>query len=339
MTNKSNDYTESAPADARKKHKPCAANEALTERDAGATREAATAAKPPAVPGRNAERKAPDATKGKKDATARKSDSAKVCDREHPRTANEPPLVKVEGKVTRETTDAKEPPLTPDAKSIVERRASSVREGVTNATAGGSALTTKRDAPLPDSVNALAPMRVGEAAQPTGDERTDSAGEETTRVTAKALVSFCSEDMLTATVLVAGELKTAHLDSCASHCFVSSAMSSQLTARGFPRVKSPVCFEVTQGKPLCDTNQVHLLPLTMIREDGTQCTWESCMFLVADAGAPIILCYTLLRLGGIIAYEPPAGYEQVLGHCMLDNSTPHGNDMKQQTKQNKHIEQ
>ncbi len=156
------------------------------------------------------------------------------------------------------------------------------------------------------------------------DDKAQAASREETKATAQAFVSFCSKDMLTATVLLAGELQTAHLDSCASHCFVSSELSSQLTAKGFPLVRSPVCFEVKQGKPLCDTNLVHLLPLTMIREDGTRCTWDNCMFLVADAGASIILCYTLLRLGGILDYEPPQGYESVLQHCMLDHAVSSG---------------
>jgi hypothetical protein len=133
------------------------------------------------------------------------------------------------------------------------------------------------------------------------------------KTTATAFVSYCDSDsMLIARVLIAGELQEAHLDSCASHCFVSSAMSQHLTSIGYPPVLSPVCFEVKQGNPLCDTNSVHFAPLSIVLESGAVCTWDDCLFLVADAGAPIILCYSLLRLGGILSYEPPQGYERML---------------------------
>jgi hypothetical protein len=113
------------------------------------------------------------------------------------------------------------------------------------------------------------------------------------RATAKAFVSFCSSDMLVARVLIAGELQEAHLDSCASHCFVSVAMSAHLTTRGYPPIVAPVCFEVKQGNPLCDTNLVHFAPLSIVLESGAVCTWDNCLFLVADAGAPkscVTLC-------------------------------------------------
>ena len=142
---------------------------------------------------------------------------------------------------------------------------------------------------------------------------TEGEREPAIKATAKAFVSFCESDtMLIARVLIAGELQTAHLDSCASHCFVSTAMSQHLTAIGYPPVTSPVCFEVKQGNPLCDTDLVHFAPLSIVLESGAICTWDDCLFLVADAGAPIILCYSLLRLGGILSYEPPQGYERML---------------------------
>jgi hypothetical protein len=141
----------------------------------------------------------------------------------------------------------------------------------------------------------------------------EGESEPATKVTAKAFVSFCSSDnMLVARVLIAGELQEKHLDSCASHCFVSGAMSHHLTSRGYPPVVSPICFEVKQGNPLCDTNLVHFAPLSIVLESGAICTWDNCLFLVADAGAPIILCYSLLRLGGVLSYEPPHGYERML---------------------------
>ena len=130
---------------------------------------------------------------------------------------------------------------------------------------------------------------------------------------AKALVSKIDEgESLVATVLLANKLTTAHLDSCATHCFVDSAMSRQLSARGYPLIQSPVLFDVHQGNPLCVTSNVHLLPLSIVREDHSICSWEQCLFLVADAGAPVIICYSALRLGGIIKYDPPPDYEQLL---------------------------
>lgn len=54
---------------------------------------------------------------------------------------------------------------------------------------------------------------------------------------ARALVSSTGEinSMLICEVLLGGQLRTAHLDSCATHCFVSSNMSRELAGRGYPR--------------------------------------------------------------------------------------------------------
>ena len=112
--------------------------------------------------------------------------------------------------------------------------------------------------------------------------------------------------------MIGGKLETAHLDSCATHCYVSTDTSTQMTKRGYPPVISKILFDVEQGNPLCTTNTVHYLPVSMIREDGSVCHWDSCLFLVANAGAPIILCCPLLQQGGIIRYEPPPGYEDLL---------------------------
>ena len=121
--------------------------------------------------------------------------------------------------------------------------------------------------------------------------------------------------MLTARVLLAGQVVLAHLDSCATHCFLSSEMSRELTERGYPPQTSPVVFEVTQGNPLCDSTKVHYLPMSIVRADGLVSTWERCLFVVADAGAPYIICYAVLRLGGIVDYEPPATYVDQLMRC------------------------
>jgi hypothetical protein len=120
------------------------------------------------------------------------------------------------------------------------------------------------------------------------------------------------EESLVATVMLAKQLTVAHLDSCATHCFVNSATSKQLTERGYPALQSPILFDVHQGNPLCVTSTIHLLPLSIVRDDGSVCAWKQCLFLVADAGAPVIICYAALRLGGIIKYKPPAAYERLL---------------------------
>ena len=160
-----------------------------------------------------------------------------------------------------------------------------------------------------------------EAARPATNDKVGRGREPCVSATAKAFVSYCSNEMLVARVLIAGELQEAHLDSCASYCFISSAMSKHLTTRGYPPESSPVCFEVKQGNPLCDTDSVHFVPLSIVLESGAVCTWDDCLFLVADAGAPIILCYSLLRLGGILSYEPPRGYEQMLERIVSTANT------------------
>ena len=120
-----------------------------------------------------------------------------------------------------------------------------------------------------------------EAERPLSVAVTEGEREPAQKVTAQAFVSFCESDtMLVARVLIAGELQTAHLDSCASHCLVSSAMSQHLTAIGYPPVTSPVCFEVKQGNPLCDTDLIHFAPLSIVLESGAICTWDNCLFLV-----------------------------------------------------------
>ena len=113
-------------------------------------------------------------------------------------------------------------------------------------------------------------------------------------------------------MLLAGQLTEAHLDSCASHCFVDNRTSKELQSRGYPAQSSNTHYNVVQGQPLCTTNKVHYLPLSIVREDGTVSSWDQCLFVVANAGAPIIICNPLLRIGGIVTYAPPAGYEKTL---------------------------
>ena len=133
-------------------------------------------------------------------------------------------------------------------------------------------------------------------------------------LTAQAFVSkeVRTGSVLTAQVTLAGQITLAHLDSCASHCFVSSNTSAELTRRGYPAFSSPITFEVMQGNPLCNTRRIHYLPLTLVREDGQISHWDRCLFVVADAGADVIICNEVLRLGGIVEYEPPTRYIDLL---------------------------
>ena len=143
-------------------------------------------------------------------------------------------------------------------------------------------------------------------------------------VTAKALVSRIEAGaMLTAQILLAGQLTQAHLDSCATHCFLSSSMSRQLAERGYPPSVSPITFEVSQGKPLCNTQRIHRLPMSIAREDCSISTWDDCLFVVADAGAPVIIGYAALRLGGIVKYEPPSGYIELLSQYAHASNQQH----------------
>ena len=131
-------------------------------------------------------------------------------------------------------------------------------------------------------------------------------------VPVRALVSNLStlnESMLVKNILLAQKITRAHLDTCATHCFVSTRMSSKLALRGYPPIRSHVEYNVEQGNPLCVTSTVHILPLVMAKpEDG--CTrWAAILFVVADCGADVIIGYPILRSGGIIDYNPPEGYE------------------------------
>ena len=172
------------------------------------------------------------------------------------------------------------------------------------------------------------PSEPRSATTPNYQERTAKAiereAESPPACKAKALVSKAgSAEVLVSEILLANKVVTAHLDSCATHCFVSSSMSRELKERGYPPTRGSITFEVTQGQPLCDSNLVHYVPLSIVREDGKISTWDSCMFIVADAGAPIIICNTVLRLGGIVKYDPPDGYVDMLKQQSLSNgATP-----------------
>lgn len=110
--------------------------------------------------------------------------------------------------------------------------------------------------------------------------------------------------MLVKSVLLAGELVSAHLDTCATHCFVSEQMSKRLQRRGHPQWQSKVTYAVEQGNPLCTTSRVHVLHLVMATQTGGRAKWKAVLFIVADCGADVIICYPVLRQGGIVDYDP-----------------------------------
>jgi hypothetical protein len=131
----------------------------------------------------------------------------------------------------------------------------------------------------------------------------------------QALVSSLSDlhdNMLVKSVLLAGKVVAAHLDTCATHCFLSRKASERLKRQGFAPTESQVQYRVEQGNPLCVTSTVHILPLAMVAQHGGYVTWKAVLFVVADCGADIIICYPILRLGGIVDYNPPEGYSTSL---------------------------
>jgi hypothetical protein len=121
-----------------------------------------------------------------------------------------------------------------------------------------------------------------------------------------------NKDMLRAVVNLGSDLPLAHLDSCATHCFLSKAMSYRLTNKGWSEYTSSIKYAVQQGNPLCITSIVQILPLTMVRNDGTVAHWNAVLFVVADCGADVIIGYPTLRCGGIINYDPPEQYQCIL---------------------------
>ena len=136
----------------------------------------------------------------------------------------------------------------------------------------------------------------------------------------RALVSnseALGTSMLRKEIAIGNTVATAHLDTCATHCFLSWKTSAIAASRGYRAHKSKVRYSVEQGNPLCVTSTIHILPLNMIRNDNTVASWTSVLFIVADCGADIIIGYPTLQLGGIIDYDPPSNYEYTLNRLAL----------------------
>jgi hypothetical protein len=144
----------------------------------------------------------------------------------------------------------------------------------------------------------------------------------------KALVSSTQElhtSMLVRTARIGARLCEAHLDTCASHCFVSETFSLKWTEWGYPPYDSPVRYAVEQGNPLCIASRVHILPLAMIQTNGVEVRWTTVLFIVANCGADVIIGYPTLKQGGIVEYEPPSNYETLLAQGAPDD--PAGDEL------------
>ena len=101
----------------------------------------------------------------------------------------------------------------------------------------------------------------------------------------RALVSnseALDTSMLRKEIAIGNTVATAHLDTCATHCFLSRKASAIAASRGYRAHKSKVRYSVEQGNPLCVTSTVHILPLSMIRNDNTVASWLSMLFIVSD---------------------------------------------------------
>lgn len=102
-----------------------------------------------------------------------------------------------------------------------------------------------------------------------------------------------------------------HLDTCATHCFVSSRRSKQLNDKGYPPYKIKP-FPIGQGTPLPDATHVHLAPLWLISTNGRLVGFGTVLFLVSNTGADILISNNILDFLGILRYRPPSDYEQIL---------------------------
>ena len=102
-----------------------------------------------------------------------------------------------------------------------------------------------------------------------------------------------------------------HLDTCATHCFVSYKRSKILNDKGYPPLKIKP-FPVGQGAPLPDATHVHLAPLWLISTEGRLVGFGTVVFLVSNTGADILISNNILDFLGILRYRPPSDYEQTL---------------------------
>jgi hypothetical protein len=112
-------------------------------------------------------------------------------------------------------------------------------------------------------------------------------------------------------IIVGSDVLDGHLDTCATHCFVSFNRSRLLNEKGYPPIKIKP-FPVGQGAPLPDATHVHLSPLWLVSMEGQLVGFGTVLFLVCNTGADILIANNILDFLGILRYRPPEGYEQIL---------------------------
>jgi hypothetical protein len=136
---------------------------------------------------------------------------------------------------------------------------------------------------------------------------------------AKAFLSKVADQRLCVNSITIGNefVETSYQDSCATHNFLSPRYSDELVRLGYQRYKCPP-MDVEQGTILeRPTTKVHLLRLTMISPSGDIVRWDNCLFLVAEAGADVLIGNPILEIGNIMKYVPPDGYEATLKSQIL----------------------
>ena len=112
-------------------------------------------------------------------------------------------------------------------------------------------------------------------------------------------------------IIVGTEVVDGHLDTCATHCFVSTNRSAILSQQGYQPIKIKP-FPIGQGQPLPDATKAHLAPLWFISQEGQLIGFRTVLFLVSNTGGDILIANNILDFLGILRYRPPIGYEEAL---------------------------
>lgn len=112
-------------------------------------------------------------------------------------------------------------------------------------------------------------------------------------------------------IIVNDDVVYGHLDSCASHCFISKQCSDEFARKGNRPISiSP--FPVGQGARLPDATTVHLCSLWLVSATNELVGFEKVVFLVVNTGAKVLIANNILEYLGILVYRPPPGYEKLL---------------------------